>query len=101
MSFILGTYARKAISFTEGKGSYLFAENGDKYLDFVQGIATNVLQTISECNPFFYIIDGFRYGFLGTSDRSIEFGFLYLIILSCITWFAAYILFKKGYKIKS
>ena len=43
MSFILGTYARKPISFKEGKGSYLFAENGDKYLDFVQGIATNIL----------------------------------------------------------
>jgi len=43
MSSVLGTYARKAISFTEGKGSYLFAENGDKYLDFVQGIAVNVL----------------------------------------------------------
>ena len=43
MSSILGTYARKPISFKEGKGSYLFAENGDKYLDFVQGIATNIL----------------------------------------------------------
>ena len=43
MSSVLGTYARKAISFTKGKGSYLFAENGDKYLDFVQGIATNIL----------------------------------------------------------
>jgi len=43
MSSVLGTYARKAISFTEGKGSYLFAENGDKYLDFIQGIATNIL----------------------------------------------------------
>lgn len=43
MSSVLDTYARKAISFTEGKGSYLFADNGDKYLDFVQGIATNVL----------------------------------------------------------
>tara|TARA_B100000029_G_scaffold450075_2_gene473793 strand:+ start:727 stop:1890 length:1164 start_codon:yes stop_codon:yes gene_type:complete len=43
MSSILGTYARKAISFKKGKGSYLFAENGDKYLDFVQGIATNIL----------------------------------------------------------
>ena len=43
MSSVLGTYTRKAISFTEGKGSYLFAENGDKYLDFVQGIATNIL----------------------------------------------------------
>jgi acetylornithine/N-succinyldiaminopimelate aminotransferase len=43
MSSVLGTYARKAIAFKEGKGSYLFAENGDKYLDFVQGIATNIL----------------------------------------------------------
>ena len=43
MSSLLGTYARKNISFKEGKGSYLFAENGEKYLDFVQGIATNIL----------------------------------------------------------
>jgi len=43
MSSILGTYARKKISFKEGKGSYVFADNGDKYLDFVQGIAVNVL----------------------------------------------------------
>jgi len=43
MSSVLGTYARKGISFIEGKGSYLVAENGDKYLDFVQGIAVNVL----------------------------------------------------------
>tara|TARA_B110000438_G_scaffold293817_1_gene334276 strand:+ start:902 stop:1714 length:813 start_codon:yes stop_codon:yes gene_type:complete len=60
-----------------------------------------VLRDISELNPFFYIIDGFRYGFLGTSDGSIKFGFFYLIILSFLTWFVAYILFKKGYKIKS
>ena len=43
MNSVLGTYARKNISFTKGKGSYLYAENGDKYLDFVQGIATNIL----------------------------------------------------------
>ena len=43
MSSILGTYARKNISFKSGKGSYLIAENGDKYLDFVQGIAVNIL----------------------------------------------------------
>jgi len=60
-----------------------------------------VLKNISEMNPFFYIIDGFRYGFLGTSDGSIKFGLSYIIVLSCIVWFASYILFKKGYKIKS
>ena len=43
MSSVLGTYARKTISFTSGKGSYLFAENGDKYLDLVSGISTNIL----------------------------------------------------------
>ena len=43
MSSVLGTYARKDIAFTKGKGSYLFSDNGDKYLDFVQGIATNIL----------------------------------------------------------
>jgi len=61
----------------------------------------DILQTVSEVNPFFYIIDGFRYGFLGASDGSIKIGLFYLIILSFITWFVAYILFKKGYKIKS
>ena len=60
-----------------------------------------ILKSVSEVNPFFYIIDGFRYGFLGESDGSVFFGLLYLIILSFFTWLAAYILFKKGYKIKS
>ena len=61
----------------------------------------DILKSVSELNPFFYIIDGFRYGFLGASDGSIKFGLFYLTMLSCITWFAAYILFNKGYKIKS
>ena len=61
----------------------------------------DVLKSVSEVNPFFYIIDGFRYGFLGTADGSIQFGLFYLIILSFLSWFAAYILFKKGWKIKS
>ena len=36
-------YNRKKISFTRGKGSFLYATNGSKYLDFVQGIAVNSL----------------------------------------------------------
>jgi ABC-2 type transport system permease protein len=61
----------------------------------------DILKQISEINPFFYIIDGFRCGFLGEADGSIQFGLFYLLVLSFITWFIAYILFKKGYKIKS
>ena len=60
-----------------------------------------ILKNISEHNPFFYIVDGFRYGFLGGADGSLKYGLLYLIILNFIVWFVAYILFKKGYKIKS
>ena len=43
MSSILNTYNRKKISFKKGKGSFLYATNGKKYLDFVQGIAVNCL----------------------------------------------------------
>ena len=60
-----------------------------------------ILKNISEMNPFFYIIDGFRYGFIGVADGSIKFGLFYLVILSFLTWFVAYLLFKRGYKIKS
>ena len=59
------------------------------------------LQTISKANPFFYMIDGFRYCFIGTSDGSIFVGITYLTILSLLSWFTAYYLYKKGYKIKS
>ena len=109
----LGSFILGAIGFVVG----LWAEKFDNMasatnfiivpLSFLSGTfysikrLPEVLQKISEWNPFFYIIDGFRYGFLGVSDGSIIFGLSYLIILCCSTWFAAYILFKKGYKIKS
>jgi|TARA_Y100001958_G_C21232283_1_gene558157 ABC-2 type transport system permease protein len=59
------------------------------------------LQTISKANPFFYMIDGFRYSFLGKADGSIMIGLIYLSILSIVSWFITYLLYKKGYKLKS
>ena len=59
------------------------------------------LQTISKANPFFYMIDGIRYSFIGNADGSIQIGIIYLTILSFLSWLITYILFKKGYKIKS
>ena len=61
----------------------------------------NFLQIISKANPFFYMIDGFRYCFIGKSDGSIFVGIIYLATLSLLSWFTAYYLYKKGYKIKS
>ena len=76
-------------------------------LSFLSGVFYSIdklpefFQTISLINPFFYMIDGFRYGFLGQSDGSISIGLIYLIILSIIMWYLAFFLYKKGYKIKS
>ncbi|MDC1010674.1 ABC transporter permease [Candidatus Pelagibacter sp.] len=76
-------------------------------LSFLSGVfysidkLPNFFQTISYINPFFYMIDGFRYGFLGKSDGSIGIGLIYLSILSIAIWYVAFFLYKKGYKIKS
>ena len=43
MSSLAKNYNRRKISFKKGKGSFLYASNGKKYLDFVQGIAVNSL----------------------------------------------------------
>ena len=44
MSYVLGTYIRSVReNFISGKGSYLFNDKNEKYLDFVQGIAVNAL----------------------------------------------------------
>ena len=43
MSAILETYARRQLSFSHGKGCYLFSTTDEKYLDFVSGIAVNAL----------------------------------------------------------
>ena len=59
------------------------------------------LNTLSYYNPFFHMIDGFRYSFINNMDGSISFGLIYLSIIAVIIWFIAYLLYKKGYKIKS
>jgi acetylornithine/N-succinyldiaminopimelate aminotransferase len=43
MSALAKNYNRKKISFSKGKGSFLYSTDGKKYLDFVQGIAVNSL----------------------------------------------------------
>ena len=57
-------------------------------------------QTVSHLNPFFYMIDGFRYGFFGVSDvspwlsLSIVAGFLVILALASIR------LLKSGYRLR-
>jgi ABC-2 type transport system permease protein len=59
-----------------------------------------VWQEISQFNPFFYMVDGFRYGFFGQSDVSVYLSLsvtlLFLLIVSAINL----ILLHKGVKIR-
>jgi len=56
---------------------------------------------ISHGNPFFYVISGFRAGFLGTSDSPLLVGSLGLLVLNMVLWGACYVVLKSGWKIKN
>jgi len=58
-------------------------------------------QAISHANPFFYIISGFRYGFLGVADSPILVGSLVILGLDVALGFLCYTLLRKGWKIKN
>lgn len=57
-------------------------------------------QAASRFNPFFYMIDGFRYGFFGQSDIPVSYSFGFSLIafvgLSILTWQ----LLRSGYKLR-
>lgn len=58
-------------------------------------------RTISHANPFFYVISGFRYGFLREADSPIWVGAGALLLLNILLWVACYWLLRSGWKIKN
>ena len=58
-------------------------------------------QVFSSFNPFFYMIDGFRYGFIGQPEGNLVVGVLLLAALNIILWVSCYIMFDRGYRIKA
>lgn len=59
-----------------------------------------VWQTISKFNPFFYMIDGFRYGFFGQSDISPWISLsVVMAFLLALAWLCLKML-KSGYKLR-
>lgn len=60
-----------------------------------------IWQFLSHLNPFFYMIDGFRYGFFGTSDISPYISMS--VVLCCLIMISGWALWmlKSGYKIRS
>jgi len=58
-------------------------------------------RAISHGNPFFYVISGFRAGFLGVSDSPLLIGSAGLLLINILLWAACYALLKSGWKIKN
>ncbi len=57
-------------------------------------------KTITLFNPFFYMIDGFRYGFIGTADASPVLGLFIMAGINTGLWLLCHWMFKSGYKLK-
>ena len=58
-------------------------------------------EKISHGNPFFYVISGFRAGFLGISDSPLWVGAIGLLALNLVLCAICYAVLKSGWKIKN
>ena len=63
-------------------------------------ILPDFIQKLSLFNPFFYMIDGFRYGFIGSSDVNIMTSIQILILCFIILLFFSYLILQSGYKLR-
>ncbi len=57
-------------------------------------------QDIALINPFFYMIDGFRYGFIGHHDGSLVTGVILVCAINAGLWWTCHTMFARGYKLK-
>lgn len=57
-------------------------------------------QTASHLNPFFYLIDGFRYGALGTGDANPWVGFAVTLLINVALGIIAWRWLASGYRLK-
>ncbi len=58
-------------------------------------------QAVSHANPFFYLISGFRYGFIGVSDSPVMFGGVLILALNLALGALCYALLKSGWRLKN
>ncbi|MCZ8155807.1 MAG: ABC transporter permease [Leptospira sp.] len=58
-------------------------------------------QTVSYSNPILYMVNAFRYGFLGVSDVNVYFSLFILTALSGLLFFLNVRLMQKGYGIRN
>lgn len=57
-------------------------------------------QTLAHLNPFFYMIDGFRSGFIGHADVESWIGITVMAVVNAVLWWWCMWMFRSGYKLK-
>jgi ABC-2 type transport system permease protein len=58
-------------------------------------------RAFSHANPFFYIISGFRYGFLGTADSPVMLGSVIILAIDIVLGLLCYLLLRSGWRLKN
>lgn len=56
---------------------------------------------ISHWNPFFYLIDGFRYGFIGQAEGNLMIGVVMSAAMTLVMAVCCWLVFKSGWRLKS
>lgn len=56
---------------------------------------------VAKFNPILYMVDGFRYGFLGVSDIPIIYSFSLVLVLTAIFFTICVYMFKTGYNLRT
>jgi ABC-2 type transport system permease protein len=75
-------------------------------LSFLSGVFYSIhslpafWQHLSRFNPFFYMIDGFRYGFFGVSDIAPSLSLLVVLVFLAVLTGASLLMLKTGYKLR-
>lgn len=58
-------------------------------------------QEVTSYNPFFYMIDGFRYGMTGYADGDIATGLIAISLINIVLWVVVYSMISRGYRLKT
>ena len=60
-----------------------------------------MFQMLAHANPFFYMIDGFRYGITGHADGSLLMGLIVMTAATLVAGFVSYRLVATGWRLTS
>lgn len=109
---VLGSYVMGALGLIAG----MWAEKFDQIaafqsflimpLTFLSGVFYSLKSlppfwaSVSYFNPFFYMIDGFRYGFFGQSDQPVIISFMVMLVASIVLTIFCVRLLASGYKLR-